>query len=207
VLLDEFGNLPQIRDFDKTVTVARGRGIRVLLAVQDLAQLKRHYAEAAHTIKGNLRLWLYLLTSDIDTAREVSQKLGQYTVAAQNVSVPRVTWWTTTATVGTSSTTHSLHGRDLLTAEEVLRWPPGQVLLIQAGQLPARLPLPDLSAWRAVWPAIQTRQEAPSSSPVSAPPTWRPPDPDLEGGEIEGPVADPVQSEGPADQQAGNFSW
>ena len=34
--LDEFANLPPIKDFDHFVTVARGRGIRLLLAIQDL---------------------------------------------------------------------------------------------------------------------------------------------------------------------------
>lgn len=174
-LLDEFGNLPQIRDFDKTVAVARGRGIRLALVLQDLAQLKRHYGDAANTIKGSLSTWIYLRTAEIDTAREIAAKLGQYTVAAENVSVPRVTWWTTNATVGPSSTTHSLQARDLLTAEEVLRWPLGQALVLQAGQLPAKLPLPDLSAWARVWPEIQERTAQPEVQPVEAPPTWRPP--------------------------------
>ena len=185
-LLDEFGNLPQIRDFDKTVTVARGRGIRLALVLQDLAQLKRHYGEAANTIKGSLSTWIYLRTAEIDTAREIAAKLGQYTVAAENVSVPRVTWWTTNATVGTASTTHSLQARDLLTAEEVLRWPLGQALVLQAGQLPAKLPLPDLSAWARVWPEIQERTAQPEVQPVEAPPTWRPPQVDEGGAETGG---------------------
>ncbi len=185
-VLDEFGNLPRIKDFDKTVTVSRGRGIRLALVLQDLAQLKRHYGDASNTIKGSLSTWIYLRTAEIDTAREISQKLGQYTVAAENLSVPRVTWWTTNATVGPSSTTHSLQGRDLLTAEEVLRWPLGQALVLQAGQLPAKLPLPDLSAWARVWPEIQERIAEPEVQPVEAPPTWRPPQVDEGGGDTGG---------------------
>ena len=186
-LLDEFGNLPQIRDFDKTVTVARGRGIRLALVLQDLAQLRRHYGDAANTIKGSMSTWIYLRTAEIDTAREVSDKLGQYTVAAENISVPRVTWWSTTATVGTSQTTHSLTARSLLTPEEVLRWPLGQSLILQAGQLPARLSLPDLSAWSHVWPDIQERRDEPEVHPLQAPPTWRPPQPPGVSGDTTGP--------------------
>ncbi len=192
-LLDEFGNLPQIRDFDKTVTVSRGRGIRLALVLQDLAQLKRHYGEAANTIKGSLSTWIYLRTAEIDTAREIAAKLGQYTVAAENVSVPRVTWWTTNATVGPASTTHSLQARDLLTAEEVLRWPLGQALVLQAGQLPAKLPLPDLSAWARVWPKIQERTAQPEVQPVEAPPTWRPPQVDEGGGDTGGGGRDVIE--------------
>lgn len=182
VLMDEFGNLPRIADFDKTVAVARGRGIRLALVLQDLAQLKRHYGDAAHTIKGSMSTWIYLRTAEIDTAREIATKLGQYTVAAENLSVPRVTWWTTSATVGPASTTHSLQARDLLTPEEVLRWPLGQALVLQAGQFPTKLPLPDLSAWAATWPDIQHRQPEPETRPTPAPPVWRPgapPHPDV----------------------------
>ncbi len=196
VLLDEFGNLPQIRDFDKTVAVSRSRGIRLLLAVQDLAQIKRHYGEAANTIKGSTNTWIYLRTAEIDTAREIAAKLGRYTVAAENMSVPRVTWWTTSPTVGTASTTHTLQARELLTPDEVLRWPPGQALVMQAGQLPARLPLPDLSAWAKVWPNIQTRTAEPPASPVAPPAFWRPPDLDGEGGEA---IAEATVVDMPAD--------
>lgn len=177
MLLDEFGNLPKIPDFDKTVSVARSRGIRLLLAVQDLAQLRRHYHEAAHTIMGNLATWIYLATSDIETAELMSRMLGGYTVTAEGASTPRVTWWTASATVGTASLNETLQRRELLTAEEVMRWPKGEVLALRAGRHPARLPLPDLSAYAAVFPGIQ--ESLPDSDPVAvtAPPTWRPPQP------------------------------
>ena len=181
-LLDEFGNLPAIKDFDKTVTVARSRGIRMLLAVQDLAQLKRHYGDASRTIQGNMGLWLYLSTADPDTAKIISDKLGQYTVESSALSVPRVTLWTRASPAGqpdpiTASTTRSLGGRPLLTAEEIMRWPRGQALVLQARQLPAKLRLPDLSVWASVWPDIQERKPEPPPVPVEAPSTWRPPEP------------------------------
>lgn len=178
ILLDEFGNLPRIQDFDKAVTVMGGRGIRLLLALQDLAQIKRHYELAAQTIKGNLATWGYLSTADNDTAREISDKMGQYTVAAQNLSIPRTTWWTNPNTVGTATTTHALQARPLRTLEEVLYWQPGRdgMLLLQAGQHPAKLPLPDLSAWADVWPDIQQPSPPPPAREMVPPPIWRPPD-------------------------------
>ena len=51
-LLDEFGNIPRIPGMDTKLTVAAGRGIRFLLALQDLAQLKK-YGDASQTITGN----------------------------------------------------------------------------------------------------------------------------------------------------------
>ncbi len=187
-LLDEFGNLPAIKDFDKTVTVARSRGIRLLLAVQDLAQLKRHYGDASHTIQGNMGLWLYLLTADPETAKIISDKLGTYTVPSSTLSVPRVSMWTRAAPAGqpspiTASTTGTLGSRQLLTPDEVTRWPRGKSLILQARQLPAKLPLPDLSVWSDAWPDIQERKPEPEPNTIAAPPTWEPPEEEESGAE------------------------
>lgn len=200
-LLDEFGNLPQLSDFDKTVTVARSRRIRLVLTVQDLAQLKRHYGDAAHTLEGNLGTWIYLSTADLDTAKTISDKLGQYTVQAENLSVPRVTLFTRSAPPGqpdpvAANRNLNLTARDLLTPEEVIRWPAGQALILQARELPARLPLPDLSAWSRLWPELQTRRAEPPVSEIDAPPTWRPPSP----GRQPGRAQEPSQARTPSHQ-------
>ena len=68
-ILDEFGNLPSIPEFDKKITVAGGRGMRFTLAVQDIAQLKKLYDKNAQTITGNCHNWIYLKTADIETAK------------------------------------------------------------------------------------------------------------------------------------------
>ena len=201
-LLDEFGNLPAIKDFDKTVTVARSRGIRLLLAVQDLAQLKRHYGDASHTIQGNMGLWLYLLTADPETAKIISDKLGTYTVPSSTLSVPRVSLWTRAAPAGqpspiTASTTDTLGSRQLLTPDEVTRWPRGKSLILQARQLPAKLPLPDLSVWSDQWPGIQERKPEPAANAIAAPPTWEPPEVDDSGEE------EPVKKERRATRRRG----
>lgn len=149
-LLDEFANLPAIQDFDHVVTVARGRGIRLLLAIQDLAQLKARYEESAGTIKGNCNTWLYLLTSDLETAQEIAGKLGSYTTEQR---------------VKTAGQGNNLFSRSLLFPDEIMRWPNDQVLLIQARHAPAQLPLPDLSEWKNVFPEIMERRS-------SNPPNW-----------------------------------
>jgi type IV secretion system protein VirD4 len=191
-LLDEFGNLPQIRDFDHTVTVARGRGIRLLLAVQDLAQLKRHYADATQTIKGNCNTWIYLLTADIDTAKEISAKCGQYTTAGETYSMPKV-YWTSSTVPGHATNTTTLVGRPLVEPDELLRWPEFQALVLQARHAPARLPLPDLSAWSATWPEIQEPTVWPQPEPMEPVPVWRPPLPPEQASPPE-PAARPKES-------------
>ncbi len=142
-LLDEFGNLPPIPEFDKKLTVAGGRGMRFTLAVQDIAQLKKLYKENSQTITGNCHVWIYLKTKDIETSKIISEMTGKYTVATENTS-------STVQSKGHSSTVgEGLTGRPLLTDDEVRRWDIEESLVFPMSYFPARYPLPDLSFWRA----------------------------------------------------------
>jgi type IV secretion system protein VirD4 len=171
-LLDEFGNIPRIPGFDTKLTVAAGRGIRFVLALQDLAQLAR-YGEARQTITGNCDTWLFLRTSDVETAKVVSAKLGTFTVRTSSQSARL-------GGVGAQQTlSEAATGRPLLTPDEVLRWPTGRSLLIQSGEFPADLPLQDLSQWRAASAAFQP-VPPPQARPAEPVPTWLP-------GSTEGP--------------------
>lgn len=142
-LLDEFGNLPQIPDFDTKITTAAGRNMKFLLAVQGLDQLKKHYGSQANTISGNCATWIYLSTADADTQKLLSFKSGQYTVRTESYSSH------TRANDYSHGMSDALTGRALLTPDEVARWPKGRSLLFKTGQFPAWLPLPDLSEWPA----------------------------------------------------------
>lgn len=140
-LLDEFGNMPSIADFDTKVTVSLGRGIRWHLIVQDLQQLKKRYRENADTITSNCHTWIYLLTTDIKTAEEISKRTGKYTIQTQNYS-------STGGDRGVSKgQSVGLTSRALLTPDEVLRWQVEESLVTRARNHPARLPLPDISKW------------------------------------------------------------
>lgn len=142
-LLDEFGNMPAINDFDKKLTVAGGRNIRFALVVQDVAQLKRHYRESVQTITGNCHTWIYLVTADVETAKLISAKTGQYTVETDSYSS------SIRNKDASSGVNYSTTGRALLLADEVMRWPQDMSLILQSRNFPMRLPLPDLSKWPA----------------------------------------------------------
>lgn len=140
-LLDEFGNLPAIPDFDKALTVGRGRGIRFLLAVQALQQLREHYDKKAEILSGSCQLWLYLGTADPETADTLSKKCGQKTIKTTSTAQ-------TVGVAGSRSVTDSHTSRALLTPDEILRWPVGKVLVLQQpGAFPGVLAIPDLTAW------------------------------------------------------------
>jgi len=146
-LLDEFGNIGKLPALAEKLTVSAGRNIRFVLAVQAIAQIAHVYGDkAAEIVLGNCDTWLYLRTADNDTARAISQKAGTYTV--RTYSIQR-------RYGGLGSGTEGSAARALLTPDEVLRWPSGEALVLQAGQYPARLPLMDLSAWRAASTAFR----------------------------------------------------
>ena len=143
MILDEFGNLPPIPEFDSKLTVAGGRGIRFCLAIQDVTQLKKLYDKNAQTITGNCHNWIYIKTADIETAKLISEKTGKYTVETDNESH--------TAQSKGHSSTHGISttGRALLMPDEILRWSTDQSLILPISDFPARYPLPDLSLWNA----------------------------------------------------------
>ncbi|NFL43542.1 conjugal transfer protein TraG [Clostridium botulinum] len=143
IILDEFGNLPPIPEFDSKLTVAGGRGIRFCIALQDVTQLKKLYDKNAQTITGNCHNWIYIKTADPETAKIISEKTGKYTVETDNLSH--------TAQSKGHSSTHgiSITGRPLLMMDEVLRWNPDLSLILPINHFPVRYELPDLSRWSA----------------------------------------------------------
>ena len=157
-------------------------GIRLVLALQNIEQLRKHYERTERVIRGNLGTWLFLRTSDLQTAKELSEMIGKYTTQSESSQMPKVGWMTSTVGIGHTSQGLSLTGRELVTADELMRWPQDTVLCWQAGYPPAKLPLPDLSQWR-IFPDLQQRQafipvnpepepEDPSSSPLIGEDDW-----------------------------------
>ena len=143
-VLDEFANIGKFKDFDKMISVMRGRGMAAMIILQALQQLEARYGkETADVITANCDTWLFLRTNDHKTAEEISRKLGQYTIrtATGNASFRQY------ETSGGIS--EQLSGRALLTPDEVLRWQQGHVLVMQAGQHPAHLRLADITEWPA----------------------------------------------------------
>ena len=84
-ILDEFASMPPMNMSTK-ITVSRSRNIRYYLIIQDFDQLKEKYKEQAGTIKSNCTNWIYLLTADNETAKEISSALGKYTISSSRVS-------------------------------------------------------------------------------------------------------------------------
>ena len=76
-LLDEFANMPKIKDISTMVTAARSRHIRFTFIIQNFAQLDKTYGkEDAQTIRGNCINTIYLLTGELSALEEISKLCG-----------------------------------------------------------------------------------------------------------------------------------
>ncbi len=76
-LLDEFANMPKIKDIATMVTAARSRHIRFTFIIQNFAQLDKVYGkEDAQTIRGNCINTIYLLTGELSALEEISKLCG-----------------------------------------------------------------------------------------------------------------------------------
>ena len=76
-ILDEFANMPPLKDVTTMVTAARSRHIRFTFIIQNYAQLTQVYGkENAETIKGNCNI-LYLISNELQALEEISKMCGE----------------------------------------------------------------------------------------------------------------------------------
>lgn len=77
-ILDEFANMPPLKDVTTMVTAARSRKIRFNFIIQNFAQLNQVYGkENAETIKGNCGNIIYLISSELAALEEISKMCGE----------------------------------------------------------------------------------------------------------------------------------
>ena len=77
-LLDEFANMPPLKDVTTMITAARSRQIRFTFIIQNYAQLNQVYGkENAETIKGNCGNIIYLISAELAALEEISKMCGE----------------------------------------------------------------------------------------------------------------------------------
>lgn len=75
-IIDEFSNLPKLKDIGRMISAGRSRNIRFTLVVQSKSQLENTYEEEAETIKSNCRNWIILPCRELSLLNEVSELCG-----------------------------------------------------------------------------------------------------------------------------------
>ena len=93
-ILDEFANMPPLKDVTTMVTAARSRAIRFSFIIQNFAQLYQVYGkDNGETIKGNCGNIIYLISSELAALEEISKMCGEEKSKDKDktVSTPLVT--------------------------------------------------------------------------------------------------------------------
>ncbi len=77
-ILDEFANMPPLKDVTTMVTAARSRNMRFTFIIQNFAQLYEVYGkENGETIKGNCGNIVYLISTELTALEEISKMCGE----------------------------------------------------------------------------------------------------------------------------------
>lgn len=84
--LDEFANTGILPNWSDVVSTVRSQNIRTMMILQDLQQLKKNYDKSEKTIMANCAIFNYLGTTDADTIKMVSERLGKTTIKGRDIS-------------------------------------------------------------------------------------------------------------------------
>lgn len=122
--LDEFGQLGRMAAIDDAISLVRGYGVAFWLFVQDLSQLKGVYPKWQTFLANTAKQ--FFGTADLDTARYISNALGNYTA----------TYHTTSQGVQHTNTGEHRHSKALLTPDEVMRLGSHRPIVLIGGEYP-----------------------------------------------------------------------
>jgi type IV secretory pathway TraG/TraD family ATPase VirD4 len=126
-VLDEFANMPPLKDITTMITAARSRLIRFNLIIQNFAQLNQVYGkENAETIKGNCANLIYLLSSELTALKEISELCGE---------------------VKSKDKDNKGQTKPLITVSELQTLKMGEVIINKHRLHPFKTKFPDLSAY------------------------------------------------------------
>ncbi|TDL74198.1 type IV secretory system conjugative DNA transfer family protein [Palleronia sediminis] len=124
-LLDEFAALGRLEAVERAMGLMAGYGLQLWPILQDMSQLRDLYGQRASTFVANAGVQQVFGVNDYETAKWLSQSMGQGTIGYQTESHRPGDMPTT----GTQIT-----GRDLLTPDEIMQMPSNVQLLRVQGK-------------------------------------------------------------------------
>lgn len=122
--LDEFGQLGRMAAIEDAISLVRGYGVAFWLFVQDLSQLKGVYPKWQTFLANTAKQ--FFGTADLDTARYISNALGNYTAK----------YHTTSQGERYSSSSEHRHTRALRTPDEILIMGAHRPIVLIGGENP-----------------------------------------------------------------------
>ena len=148
MILDEFGNMPEIANIEAKLTVALGRNIIYHLYLQDFKQMNQIYGDnVARIIRGNCGIWYFISSADYDTCEEMSQKIGDETIWVRSQSGN----YSDRAKETGGSISYNQSTRRLITANQLLSsdMRKGKGIIVYRLYLgPCRVDLPDCTEYK-----------------------------------------------------------
>ena len=128
-ILDEFANIGEIPDVEKTIAVTRSRNIGMSIILQSVSQLESQYEKKADTIIDCCDTMLFLGGKSNKTNKEIAELIGKQTISQMSYS--ENTGQSSTAGKNTSTT-----GRDLIDAAEIGKMSRKKAILLIVGTNP-----------------------------------------------------------------------
>ena len=124
-LLDEFAALGRLEAVERAMGLMAGYGLQLWPILQDMSQLRDLYGDRANTFIANAGVQQVFGVNDFETAKWLSQMIGQETSRFQTDSFKPSDG---------PSFSNNLTSRDLLTPDEIMQMPPNVQLLRVQGQ-------------------------------------------------------------------------
>jgi type IV secretion system protein VirD4 len=132
VMLDEFRQLQRMDAIVEKIPISAGYGFRMAIVIQNMSQLDEIYGKATREgIVANCALKLFVAVDDLATANYVSDQLGNRTVTTTTTNFRRGN-----TLLGERSLSKSLTGVPLMRADEVIRLPKQNSILMIANERP-----------------------------------------------------------------------
>ena len=132
--LDEFGQLGRMDSLADNITMLRGYGAQFWLFVQDLSQLKAVYPRWQSFLANTTQQ--FFGTADYDTAKYLSDAIGQRTIRYRTSSQSSQTGFSTRPGGGSTGSGEHLQGRSLMTPDEIMRLGPTRPIVMISGEAP-----------------------------------------------------------------------
>jgi type IV secretion system protein VirD4 len=133
IILDEFARLGRAQVIAGAFSFVAGYGLWLLLVLQSPSQLRAEYGpDVAEDIMANCGVEICFAPKEIRLARELSERLGDWTYKGRSTSRP------SGFSAGRSSQTQSDQRRRLLLPQELILQPPGTLIVLRAGSPPIR---------------------------------------------------------------------
>ena len=114
-VLEEFHVLGHMQQIEVASGLIAGFGVKLLIVLQDLTQLKRHYKESWETFLGNAGVQMFFGNTDLTTLGYIRQRCGQTSLIVERGSEVS---FTQRVQGGANGTSWSVEVRDLITSDE-----------------------------------------------------------------------------------------